>query len=80
VPTLVIGGRRDPLLNVERVSVFAGLPHVDAVTVTGAHALNFSHPEMVAGLIDAFMTGGPYAAPAGSTDSVVLLHIPPKPA
>ena len=80
VPTLVIGGMRDPLLNVERVHVFSGLPHVDAVTITGAHALNFSHPETVAGLIDAFMNGGPYVAPAGSTDSVVVLEIPPEPA
>jgi pimeloyl-ACP methyl ester carboxylesterase len=80
VPTLVIGGMRDPLLNVERVHVFSGLPHVDAVTVTGAHALNFSHPETIAGLIDAFMNGGPYVPPPGSTDSVVVLEVPPEPA
>lgn len=80
MPTLVIGGMRDPLLNIERVHVFSGLPHVDVVTVTGAHALNFSHPELVAGLIDAFMEGRPYAAPAGSTESVVVLEVPSAPA
>ena len=31
MPTLVIAGDRDPLVQVERVGVFAGLPHVDAV-------------------------------------------------
>src|SRR5580765_360125 len=66
VPTLVIAGRRDPLVNLDRVHVFAGLPQVDAVAVTGAHALNFSHPALIAGLIDAFMQGLPYAPPPGS--------------
>ena len=76
VPTLVIAGVRDPLLKIERVHVFSGLPHVDAVSVTGAHALNFSHPETISGMIDAFMRGAPYVAPSGSTDSVVVLEIP----
>jgi pimeloyl-ACP methyl ester carboxylesterase len=76
VPTLVIAGLRDPLIKIERVHVFSGLPHVDAVAITGAHALNFSHPETIAGLIDAFMRGGPYMAPRGSTDSVVVLEVP----
>ena len=80
VPTLVIGGLRDPLIKIERVHVFSGLPYVDAVAVTGAHALNFSHPELIAGLIDAFMQGEPYVAPAGSTDSVVVLEVPDSPA
>ena len=83
MPTLVIAGLRDPLVKIERVHVFSGLPHVDAVAVTGAHALNFSHPELIAALIDAFMEGRPYAPPPGSTDSVVVLEIPdeaPEPA
>ena len=76
VPTLVIAGLRDPLVDIERVHVFSGLPHVDAVAVSGAHALNFSRPELIAWLIDAFMEGRPYVAPPGSTDSVVELEIP----
>jgi pimeloyl-ACP methyl ester carboxylesterase len=76
VPTLVIAGLRDPLVNIERVHIFSGLPHVDAVAVSGAHALNFSHPELIAGLIDAFMAERPYVAPPGSTDSVVVLEVP----
>jgi len=77
VPTFVIAGKRDPLVNLERVHVFSGLPHVDVVAVSGAHALNFSHPELIAGLIDAFMEGRPYAAPPGSTESVEVLEVPP---
>jgi pimeloyl-ACP methyl ester carboxylesterase len=83
VPTLVIAGQRDPLVDLERVHVFSGLPHVDVVAVTGAHALNFSHPELIAGLIDAFMEGRPLVAPPGSTESVVVLEVPdaaPEPA
>jgi len=76
VPTLVIAGLRDPLVKIERVHVFSDLPHVEALAVTGAHALNFSHPELIAGLIDAFVEGRPYAAPPGSTDSVVVLEVP----
>jgi pimeloyl-ACP methyl ester carboxylesterase len=76
MPTLVIAGLRDPLLKIERVHIFSGLPNVDVVTVTGAHALNFSHPETVAGLIDAFMRGAPYTAPEGSSDSVLVLEVP----
>lgn len=76
MPTFVIAGLRDPLVKIERVHVFAGLPHVDAVAVTGAHALNFSHPELIAELIAEFMEGRPYAPPPGSTDSVVVLEIP----
>ena len=52
VPTLVIAGDRDPLVNFERVGVFSGLPSVDVVKVQGAHVLNYSHPEIVAALID----------------------------
>jgi pimeloyl-ACP methyl ester carboxylesterase len=76
VPTLVIAGLRDPLVKIERVHVFSDLPHVEALAVTGAHALNFSHPALIAGLIDAFVEGRPYAAPPGSTDSVVVLEVP----
>ena len=56
-PTLVIGGSRDPLVDFERASVFAGLPHVDVVRVPGAHALNFSRPALIAELIEAHLEG-----------------------
>jgi pimeloyl-ACP methyl ester carboxylesterase len=77
MPTLVVAGARDPLVRTDRVSVFAGLPHVDAVRVSGAHALNYSHPELIAELVDAHINGRALAAPPGSTATVELLEVPP---
>ena len=57
VPTLVIAGARDPLVKFSNAFVLAALPHVSAVKVPGAHALNFSAPELVAELIHAHLTG-----------------------
>jgi pimeloyl-ACP methyl ester carboxylesterase len=59
VPTLVIAGVRDPLVKISRAFVLAALPHVTAVRVPGAHALNFSSPELIAELIDAHLTARP---------------------
>ena len=77
MPTLVIAGERDPLVRIDRVGVFAGLPHVDAVKVSGAHALNFSAPELIAGLIDAHVRGRPLVAPDGSTATVEPVEVTP---
>jgi pimeloyl-ACP methyl ester carboxylesterase len=76
VPTLVVAGRRDPLVRIERVHVFSGLPHVRAVVVPGAHALNFSAPRLVAALVDAHMTGAPLRDDDGPLSVVVELEIP----
>jgi len=76
VPTLVIGGDRDPLVNFERVGVFAGLQAVEVVKVQGAHALNYSRPEVIAGLIEAFVEGRPLVAPPGSTATVEHVSVP----
>jgi pimeloyl-ACP methyl ester carboxylesterase len=76
-PTLVIAGDRDPLVNFERAHVFAGLPHVDAVRVSGAHALNFSRPELIAHLIRAHIEEQPLAAPPGSRHTVEPVQIEP---
>jgi pimeloyl-ACP methyl ester carboxylesterase len=80
MPTLVIAGDRDPLVRVDRVGVFAGLPHVDAVKVSGAHALNYSAPELIAGLIDAHVRGRALVPPTGSTATVERLEVTPLPA
>jgi len=56
VPTLVIAGVRDPLVKISRAFVLAALPHVTAVRVPGAHALNFSAPDLIAELIDAHLS------------------------
>jgi hypothetical protein len=42
-----------------RAFVLAALPHVTAVRVPGAHALNYSSPELIAELIDAHLTARP---------------------
>lgn len=74
MPTLVIAGERDPLVRVDRVTRFAGLPHVDAVVVPGAHALNFSDPELIAGIIRAHGRGEPLRA-EGRRQVVVPLDV-----
>jgi len=65
VPTLVIAGERDPLVRIDRAHVMAVLPHVDVVVVPGAHALNYSAPELIAELIEAHITGEALTAPTG---------------
>ncbi|HEY4607583.1 MAG TPA: alpha/beta hydrolase, partial [Ilumatobacteraceae bacterium] len=79
MPTLVIGGDRDPLVDFDRVGVFAGLSGVDVVKVQGAHALNYSRPEIVAALIEAHIEGRPLVAPAGSTSTVEHIVVPSQP-
>jgi pimeloyl-ACP methyl ester carboxylesterase len=79
MPTLVIGGDRDPLVDFDRVGVFAGLSGVEVVKVQGAHALNYSRPEIVAALIEAHIEGHPLVAPAGSTSTVEHIVVPPGP-
>jgi pimeloyl-ACP methyl ester carboxylesterase len=57
LPTLVVFGSRDPLVS-EKLIRQRGteLPHVTAVALDGAaHAINFSHPDQLAGVIRAWM-------------------------
>jgi pimeloyl-ACP methyl ester carboxylesterase len=75
VPTLVIAGERDPLVNIDRVHVLAVLPHVDAVKVPGAHALNYSAPDMIAELVEAHLAGEPLASQAGPRSGVEVLTV-----
>jgi pimeloyl-ACP methyl ester carboxylesterase len=62
-PTLVVAGARDPLVRIDRIRVLAEMPHVRAVKVPGAHALNFSAPQLIAALIEAHLTDAPLSAP-----------------
>lgn len=58
VPTLVIFGERDPLVDRERLTeAFDRTADVTAVRIPGAHALNYSHPEDVANLISTYLDG-----------------------
>ena len=63
--------------DVDRAHVFAGLPHVDAVKVHGAHALNYSHPELIASLIEAHLSGQPLSTAAAGV--IELLRTGPAP-
>lgn len=75
-PTLVIAGVRDPLVNRSRIWVLRDLPHVAAVAVPGAHALNFSSPELLSALITAHVDGRPLHSEEGPRAAVEILHIP----
>ena len=75
VPTLVIIGRRDPLVDEGRLrTVFDRRAGVAAVTVSGAHALNYTHPDPVAASIGAFLDGAALDGFAGDgVESVDVL-------
>jgi pimeloyl-ACP methyl ester carboxylesterase len=75
VPTLVIAGNRDPLVRIDRAFVFAGLPYIDVVQVPGAHALNYSSPELIAALIEAHLAGQPLESPTGPTRGVETVEV-----
>lgn len=75
MPTLVIAGVRDPLVSIDRAHVFSGLPHVQAVKVPGAHALNFSAPELIAELIEAFIENQDLVTTSGPRRFVELIEI-----
>jgi pimeloyl-ACP methyl ester carboxylesterase len=82
VPTLVIAGVSDPLVRVSRAFVLSALPHVTAVMVPGAHALNFSSPGLIAELISAHLDDrplldGPHAK--GAVELVDIAHAAPEP-
>jgi pimeloyl-ACP methyl ester carboxylesterase len=74
--TLVIAGVRDPLVRLERVQVFHGMQHIHAVTVPGAHALNFSNPEVIAALIEAHAAGTPLHMDHGPLSGVTEISVP----
>jgi len=76
VPTLVIAGMRDPLVRIDRAAVFADLPNVGAVKVPGAHALNYSSPELIATLIDAHVAGQPLDTLTDPTRGIETVEIP----
>jgi pimeloyl-ACP methyl ester carboxylesterase len=76
--TLVIAGQRDPLVDISRAFVLAALPHVDAVTVPGAHALNYSSPEIVADLVHAHVAGEPLTSDTGPRRVARVLDIPAR--
>ena len=75
VPTLVIAGLRDPLVRIANAPRLAVLPHVDAVSVPGAHALNYSDPQLIAELIEAYIAGEPLVTQTGRRSVVAAVSV-----
>ena len=75
VPTLVIAGLRDPLVRIANAPRLAVVPHIDAVTVPGAHALNYSDPQLIAELIEAHIAGEPLATETGRRSVVRVVSV-----
>ena len=73
VPTLVIAGLRDPLVRIANAPRLAVVPHIDVVSVPGAHALNYSDPQLIAELIRAHIDGEPLTTRTGRRS--VVQHV-----
>ena len=76
MPVLAIAGERDPLVRIDRISVLSGMAHVRAAVVPGAHALNYSHPDTIAALIEAHAADAPFEASSGPLAGVRELRVP----
>jgi pimeloyl-ACP methyl ester carboxylesterase len=76
VPTLLIAGERDPLVNRDRISVLFGMENARAVMVPGAHALNHSHPALIAALVRAAIADGPVHTEEGVLSVTTQVAIP----
>ncbi len=73
-PVLLVIGRRDPLVDTDRVQhLFESRHKVSAVIIDGAHALNFTHPGTVARLVSAQLNGAPLAEVAPTSGSIDVL-------
>jgi pimeloyl-ACP methyl ester carboxylesterase len=77
-PTLVIVGVRDPLVRIANAARLAVLPHVEAVGVPGAHALNFSEPRLIVELIEAYLAGEPLVTPTGPRSAAFPIRLDPQ--
>jgi pimeloyl-ACP methyl ester carboxylesterase len=75
VPTLVIAGLHDPLVRIANAPRLAVLPHVKAVSVPGAHALNYSDPQLIAELIEAYLAGEPLSTQTGRRSVVEAVSV-----
>ncbi len=75
VPFLAVIGRRDPLISESQMERILRSPaDIDLVRhVDAAHAINFSHPETLAGIVDAYLCGQPLAEL--SQDARVIPHV-----
>jgi hypothetical protein len=63
-------------VRIDRIRILAEMPHIRAVKVPGAHALNFSAPRLIAALIDAHIRDAPLSTPDGPLGQVEVLDGP----
>jgi pimeloyl-ACP methyl ester carboxylesterase len=55
-PTLLLRGERDTVAGARRLArVAARIPHVETVTIPGAHGAHFSHPDAFARVVSDFL-------------------------
>jgi pimeloyl-ACP methyl ester carboxylesterase len=81
IPTLVVIGSRDPLVNERVVAQRAvELPRVTAAVIDGAaHAINFSHPDQLANVVRCFLQGRPIVADPSAKGGVRVFETPVEP-
>lgn len=81
LPTLVVIGSRDPLVNEQWIARRAvELPHVTAAVIDGAaHAINFSHPDQLANIVRCFLEGRPITADPSARGDVRVFQTPTQP-
>jgi len=74
-PSLIVVGSRDPLVSKERMKSALDLP-LDLSLVfleQAAHAINFSHPELLAGIVQRFLDNEPLLDGISAPDEAVLV-------
>jgi pimeloyl-ACP methyl ester carboxylesterase len=78
VPTLIVLGARDPLVNERRiVDGTAVNPRIAIARIDGAaHAMNFSHPQELAHVVRAFVRGHRLADDPTAPGTTVVLRQP----
>ncbi len=81
IPTLVVIGSRDPLVNESFIAQRAiELPNVTAAVIDGAaHAINFSHPDQLAHVVRCFLEGRPIATDPSAKGTVRVFQTPSQP-
>ncbi len=81
IPTLVVIGSRDPLVNESVIAQRAvELPNVTAAVIDGAaHAINFSHPDQLAHVVRCFLEGRPITTDPTAKGRVRVFETPREP-
>jgi pimeloyl-ACP methyl ester carboxylesterase len=75
IPILVVGGARDPLVSQEHLREFVAMkPNLTLVVHNqAAHAINYSHPQELADVVQAWLEGRPLSVEGAGPDEVVII-------